>query len=221
MSLHVALETSSHESSVAVAKDGECRRASLSGRAHASDLLPSLQRLLAELKAEASSVEAVMVGTGPGSYTGLRVGLATAHGLALGSGAVVRGVPSGETLAFAQLETGQEAVYLLDARQGELYVARYARTREDVMVALEPCVASAGELQELLPAEGPIFSTKGIVEAAGLTDSQAARLRLDVVPDALALLRLGALRLAQHGPQTAKELEPLYLRPFAAKLRKR
>ena len=72
----VALETSSRPPSIAVQSGGTTLAFSLeAGRRHASDLLGALESLLSELGQSPASIQAVIVGTGPGSYTGLRVGI--------------------------------------------------------------------------------------------------------------------------------------------------
>ena len=96
----IALETSVRAASVAVDwGQGAQTRFLEAERAHASDLLPVLSALL-EGQAQAKDVGLIAVGTGPGSYTGLRVGIATAMGLAEASGAQLVGVPSVKALAF-------------------------------------------------------------------------------------------------------------------------
>ena len=77
------------------------------------------------------------------------------------------------------------------------------------------------ELVQSLPAGVPIFGEAGVAEAAALGPELRERLREGVVPRAEALLELGAMRLAALGPQSAAEIEPLYLRAFAAKPRRR
>jgi tRNA A37 threonylcarbamoyladenosine modification protein TsaB len=67
----------------------------------------------------------------------------------------------------------------------------------------------------------PIFGEAGIESAAQLEGGALARLRTDAVPRASALLELGLLRLEREGPHAPSELEPLYLRAFAAKARRR
>ena len=218
--LSVAVETSTRSPSVA-AREGERSVAeTLAGdRPHASDLLPALDRLLHQLGARPDAIEAVIAGTGPGSYTGLRVGIASALGLARGCAARVRAVPSGEALAWAELEPGQRATMLLDARAGELYLARYERTPDDIRVLIPPCIVRPEEL--VLEQDDVIFGEAGIERAAGLDASTAKRVRTDVHPLASATLELGLSRLERFGESPAKELEPLYLRAFAAKARKR
>jgi tRNA threonylcarbamoyladenosine biosynthesis protein TsaB len=222
--LAVALETSTARPSLAVRRGERLEEATLTGgRTHASDLLPTLGELLARLGAGPADIAAVVVGTGPGSYTGLRVGVATALGLARGAGAAVRGVPSLEAVAFAELAPGQSAAFLLDARQGELYLARYRREAREVQPLLPPCVTAAAELGGLLVAGERVFADDATLRAAEL---EAERARApggfaQAWPRAAALLTLGVARLEREGGQREDELEPLYLRAFAARTRRR
>ena len=222
--VEVALETSSARPSVAARRGARREELSLAGdRPHASDLLPALERLLARLQASPGQIESVIVGTGPGSYTGLRVGVATALGLARGTLAQLFGVPSLEALAFGELGPGTTAAFLLDARQGELYLARYRREADGVDTLLSPCVTTAAALPELLPPDELVFADPAALRAAELEEERArrpARFR-QAVPRASALLELGSARLAREGPQTPAQVEPLYLRAFAARLRRR
>lgn len=219
--LAVALETSTRRPSVAVKVSG---RAALvcelvGERPHASDLFPALARLCAQLGLRARDIEAVLVGTGPGSYTGLRVGIASALGLARGSGAQLAGLPSGEALAFDRLAPGERGTLLLDARQGELYFAHYERSEDDVLTLDGPRIVRPAEL--VLPAAGPLFGDATVAEAAGLDSQDRARLDPAAIPSAGALLELGLVRLARAGPQRPSDVRPLYLRPFATRERKR
>jgi tRNA A37 threonylcarbamoyladenosine modification protein TsaB len=130
-------------------------------------------------------------------------------------------VPSGETLAYGALAPDEEAVYLLDARQGALYFAHYRRTTDDVSVLCPPCVVTRAELLEKLPASGPIFGGEGVASAAALAPEHCARLVIDRVPEASALLPLGLERLVRDGAHEPRDVQPLYLRPFAATQRRR
>ena len=218
-----ALETSSRRPSVAV-RDGErvVSRALDGDRPHASDLLPALEAALTELGLGPADIEAVAVGTGPGSYTGLRVGIATALGIARGSDAQLVGVPSLEALAWGQLEPGEEAGVLLDARARELYFAHYRRATAaaELEVITPPCVIARDELGPRLPAGLMLFADDAALRAAGLEGDESRRIR-SAHAHAEQVLELGLARLASTGPQLPAEIEPLYLRAFAAQPRKR
>ena len=201
----VALETSSRRGSVAVFHDGVIREAMLANeRAHASDLLPRLDELLAEVGAPPvarAGLDAVVVGTGPGSFTGLRVGIATALGLARGTGAALRGVPSFEALAYAELQAGATATILRDARSGVVYLARYRRAEGDVETIVAPSIAPVEEAKERVPSGETVLGDA-------------------IAPRAGALLELGLRRLERHGAQPPEDVEPLYLHAFTVRRRR-
>lgn len=222
--VEVAIETSTARPSVAARLGAALEERVLSGeRPHASDLLPELERALDALGAEPKDIAAVIVGTGPGSYTGLRVGVATALGLARGTGAALCGVPSFEALAMAELSPGQTCSVLLDARQGELYVARYRRDQDGVTALLPPAVVPVSALEGVPSVDDLVLGDDAALRAAGLESLRASapqRLR-SAWPRAALVLELGLARLLRSGPQAPAEVEPLYLRAFRATTRSR
>jgi len=220
--ISVALETSTRTASVAIRGGGDVRSAALSGeRAHASDLLPVLERLLAEVGARPRDLGLVVIGTGPGSYTGLRVGVATAIGLVRGTGAQLVAVPSTECLAFGELAPGEEAVVLLNARSDQLYLAHYRRTEDGVETRRAPCVTDVAGLAELLPERTRILGDATVAGAAELSAAQQELLSTTATPHASHLLALGERRLQDGQVTSVARVAPLYLRPFAAKHRRR
>lgn len=214
----VAIETSVRPGSVAVSTADGLFSGALE---HDRDLLPRLEALLAEARSKPAAIRAVIVGTGPGSFTGLRVGIATALGLVRGTGALLFGLPSIETMPYSALEPGDEAIVLLDARSRQLYYARYRRTEHDVEVRDPPRVTTAAELAPLLASNLMILGDETVADAAELPPAARRRLRTDVEPTAAHLLELGARRLRARGPMQPEEVQPLYLRSFAVKERKR
>lgn len=222
--LVVAIESSTRRASVAVAAGADVRWAELeSERAHASDLVPTLDRLVREAGAHPRSLAAVIVGTGPGSYTGLRVGLATAIGLARASGARILGVPSGEAQCAAVCRPGEAMSLLLDARSGEIYFARYRRAEDggEVEVLEAPCVLTPAAARERVGRGEPVCGDATVADVVGLDADARARLVVDRPPDAATLLGLGRARLARGIESRLETIEPLYLRPFVATERKR
>jgi len=219
VNVHIAIETSTRVGSVAVSRGDERRRADLGeSRAHASDLMPAVDRLVKELGGTPGELASVLVGTGPGSYTGLRVGIATALGLARASGARARGVPSGEVLAFGALDPGCSAYHLIDGRSGGFYLAHFLRTADEIEVLESPIVVGREELPGRLGGAVPILTDEATVASSGLSPEFLERVRTDVRPDARALLALGLARLERLGPEDLDAIAPLYLRPFGARL---
>ncbi len=220
--LFVALETSSRSPQLAVRRGGTTLcRALESDRAHASDLVPTLARLVDELGGAPRDIAAVVVGLGPGSYTGLRVGAATGIGLARGASAALLGVPSLEALAFAELAPGETGQVLLDARSGELYFARYRRTPDSVEAVEAPCVLRAADVPARIERGERLFAEDDALRAGGLADAPPPSLARSTRPRADALLELGLARWRAGTLAAASTLEPLYLRAFAASSRRR
>jgi len=218
----VALETSSRPPSIAVRNAERALALTLEeGRRHASDLLGALESLLRELGESPDSIKTVIVGTGPGSYTGLRVGIATALGLSRGSGAQLQALPSFEALAMAHLEEGECGTILLDARSRQFYGAQYQRTATGVRAIVDPMVCAAGDWRTVLPSADCIVCDEASAIAAGFDEEERALLRTSTGPEAQHLLPLGITQLEAAGPLDPSEVQPLYLRPFAANVRKR
>ena len=162
-------------------------------RAHAEQLLPLVQRVLATAGATPSNLTAVVVGVGPGPFTGLRVGVAAAITLAEVLGVPVRGVCSLDVVALDWADRGDAPaggfVVAADARRKEVYWAAYDGTGARVA---GPFVTAPGEVSDL-PLAGP---------GATLTGRPCSG------PDAIDAGRMAASgdRLVDAG------LEPLYLR---------
>lgn len=217
-SLALALESSARTPSVALIAHGVLfEQPAAADAAHASDLLPTLRDLLQRAGSAPGDIDSVIVGLGPGSYTGLRVGVATALGLARGANAQLRGVSSTEALAYGALAPGEQGWVVLDARSGELYCAHYQRTLEDIESLRAPCVTTRDELHGWLQPGLRVFADEAAVRAADLDRRDDLRLTRDQRPLARHVLELGLKRLERLGPQSPEQVEPLYLRAFAAK----
>jgi tRNA threonylcarbamoyl adenosine modification protein YeaZ len=162
-------------------------------RAHAEQLLPLVQRVLATAGVTPSEVTGVVVGVGPGPFTGLRVGVAAAITLAEALGVPVRGVCSLDVVALDWADRGDAPaegfVVVADARRKEVYWAGYDGTGQRLD---GPFVTAPGEVRDL-PLAGP---------GATLTGRDCAG------PDAIdaGLMAAAGHRLVDAG------LEPLYLR---------
>jgi tRNA threonylcarbamoyladenosine biosynthesis protein TsaB len=223
----VALETSTRAPTVAAeVAGGVLELVRLAGeRAHASDLLPVLDALLTRLGATPRDITRVVVGTGPGSLTGLRVGGATALGIARAAHAELVGVPSFEA-AVAAVEGERAVLVVNDARGACFDVASYtvhantvhtnavhelhaphSLTEDEVRTLATRFHGEHGSLALVLcdPASRARFQ----FESVGLTARELA-------PCADQLLRLGRERTPSASPPT-----PLYLREFQVRAPRR
>ena len=140
----LALETATEACSVAVLVDGELReRFDIAPRRHAELTLPWAEQLLAEAGVARSQLDAIAVGRGPGAFTGVRLAIAVAQGIAL---ALDRPVVPVSTLAALAMRApacdGDRVLAAIDARMGEVYVAGYGRHGDEWTVLGEEVVAS-------------------------------------------------------------------------------
>ena len=202
----LAIETSTRQGSLALAWDDERVTRELAGeRAHASDLLPTIAALLEERE---GVPQAIFVGTGPGSYTGLRIASATALGLARVWNAQLCGVPSLAALAERELTADGALTVVLDARAGRFYHARYERREGALLVASAPRALRSEEL-ELVPSDLLLFDA-GAAQACGRSAEEA---RSDLRPYASEVLARGLASFAR-APRGSESVQPLYLRAF-------
>ena len=108
------------------------RRAPRVERDHAARIVTELEQLFDEAGVRRDAVAAVTVGVGPGSYTGLRVGLAAAHAMTTAWSVPLGGADSLASLAWAALAPGETGVAVMDARRGNVYAAVYRRVEHDL-----------------------------------------------------------------------------------------
>ena len=229
----LALETSTRTATVAVAPSegtdaapGDLVEEPLdTGHAHASDLVPAIARALGAADAMPRDIARVYVGLGPGSYTGLRVAVAAAVGLAIGADPPeLFGVPSAAALLFAELAAGERGVWLSDARSDTLYALVATRTAAGLEDELPLTIVARDAAAELLAEHGAgarrltdLTSDKALTATFGADHGFEAR-----APRARDVLALGrALRAAGRAPTEPGALEPLYLRDFQAKIARR
>ena len=190
-------------------------------RRHASELLPTLDVLLTEAGIDVQDLDAVCVGIGPGSYTGLRVGVATALGLSLATDASLHAVPSFEALAFEHGNTNEDYCVALDARAKGWYFARYRPGPKGIDVLEAPCLLTPSLLVERMRAASAASIDHAVADLLRGQGLDPQRFRKDPHPSAEHLLRLSLRGLRAGLHHTPFDCEPLYLRPFPAKPRRR
>jgi tRNA threonylcarbamoyladenosine biosynthesis protein TsaB len=208
----LAVDTTTERGSVAVTEDdsirGEVRLVSSEG--HSRRLLPGVDFLLQSLGLRAAELDGFAVTCGPGSFTGLRVGLSTVQGLALGTGKPCLGVSALDVLAARNAGAAPAVVALMDAYRGEVYGALYD---------------AEGRVAGRASVERPEALVQRAPEAAAFVGDGAVRHReliLSLRPRAVfpgrslflagTLGRLAAPRLARGEGVPPAELRPLYLR---------
>ena len=216
--LLLAIDTATSAITVAL-HDGDgvlAESSTLDARRHGEYLAPGIAQVLAQAGRTAAEVSAVVAGTGPGPFTGLRIGLVTARTFAFACGIPVFGMCSLDALAHqAWLEDaaglGKSCVVATDARRKEVYWARYDIRAGGVVRRGEPMVAKAGVIANEVRGL-PVIGRGAVLYA----DCFGRRLGpLDVSAGALAGLAARRLAAGEELPAA----EPMYLRrPDAAPL---
>lgn len=185
---------------------------------HSERLMPALDRLLKDAGWTTGSLEGLAVAVGPGSFTGLRIGLSAAKGLAWARGIPVAAVPTLDAMAALVPFASLPVCPVLDARKGEVYCALFRwdggamrREWDDEALALETLAARLTEPTLLLG------------DGAAAVPSPYARLAPPHrrLPSAAAVGVLGLARFSAGQVVSAAELSPFYLRPPQAELKRR
>jgi len=199
---------------LALCADDGVSRASLAlrrGLQHSPALLPLADRLLAELGFTARDLELVVCSVGPGSFTGIRIGLATAKGIAFATGCALVGVTTLDALALPWSGFPGSVWSVIDARKGRWYAAGYREGRR----VTDHFDLAPEDLRARIAAGGVPFLVAGPDAprfAAGLPGAAVSDLF-----DPAAVLRAGTERFAREGA-AARSLTPLYLRPSEAEI---
>jgi tRNA threonylcarbamoyladenosine biosynthesis protein TsaB len=125
--LILAMETTAPVASVALARDGKVLSLRFSDREmnHLTELMPMVRDTLAENGVMLADLAALAVSAGPGSFTGMRIGVSTARALSQVSGVPVIAVPTLETFAFQESAEGKIVCPILDARLNQVYAGAY------------------------------------------------------------------------------------------------
>lgn len=217
----LALDTSTEQMSLAVQRVAgdqarHWRHEGPGGARTSTQLIPAILALMAEAELQFSDLDAIVLGAGPGSFTGLRTAFSVAQGLAFGADVPVLPVPTLLAVAEdarARLEATHDLrlTALLDARMDELYSAGYAWRDGVWTMTRAPQLIRPDRL-----------NWNGVdVLAGNVFEAYGARLpgdatRLDALPSASALLRLAPALLAAGAAVPAAQALPIYIRDKVA-----
>jgi tRNA threonylcarbamoyladenosine biosynthesis protein TsaB len=212
------LETSCRRGLVAVAAGAEVRgvRRLDESRRHARDLAPAVAELLAEQGWKARDLEGVIVGRGPGSYTGLRVGIMSARALAYATGCALIGLETFAVIARQAPAECSRVDVLADAQQDRVYVQSFERAgpvwQPASELAIRPFAQWLAGRDERAGVSGPgLFKWRARLPEGVTCAAEAAW-----EPGVESLLALGLARFAADERDDPFALDPLYLRGSSA-----
>lgn len=225
MSCLLNIETSTDVCSVAISHDAECvfNKEDHSGPNHAIKLGVFVDEALAYIDSRHIHLDAVAVSCGPGSYTGLRIGVSMAKGICYGRNVQLVGVPTLEALCvpvlLKELVTEDNAllVPMLDARRMEVYAQVFDRSLKEVR-PIKADVVDATTYKEYLD-RGPVyFFGNGAAKCMETISHPNAHLVEGIEPLAKNLFPLAEKRMALGQFEDVAYFVPYYLKDFVAKL---
>lgn len=215
--LTLALDTATKVCTVALCRDGEILgEYNINvGMTHSEGLLPQIEQLLQRTGIDKRSIELLAVSMGPGSFTGLRIGLATAEAMAYSWQCCLHGVDTLRALAYNIPIEGHVLSPVLDAQKGNYYQALY-KWEQGQLIELEPvAVVSKEQLLERIALQGTPALLLGECQKLAKLELPAW---LKLAPVALRLPRASSVALAAEQAFDAENdkkifgLEPYYIR---------
>lgn len=219
--LVLAIDTSTKVGGVALCRGGVMigEETWLAGGHQTSQILPGAVRLWERAGLSAGDLQAVVVALGPGSFTGLRVGLSLGKGFAVALGIPVAGVPTLDVTAYQHREGAEEVCAVVEAGRGQLYVAQYGRRSGRLCRVGDYAVLTVDELAASLAKTSRLPLLCGELDPVAVSTLQhtlGSRLRMASSPAGsvrrpLYLAELGRWQLANDGAGDAASLQPIYL----------
>jgi len=219
----LAIDTSTYRAQVLLWAAGAClaREENLDPTRHAESLFGLIDSAFAQAGWKKTDLDLVVPCIGPGSFTGARVGLAAAKGIALALDRPIVGVSGLEAMASALCQVApalasetDAVVPLIDARKGEVFWAAYGREGEALAGPGHVAAARLAEILATLPAKklvvGRIAAELG---SSALPPESVFRSAETDLPDVAELARLGVRKFEKRGPDDLGALEPVYVRP--------
>ena len=222
----VAIDSSTDTASLALAQDNEvlAETSWRCGQNHSVELLPRLTQLLEEAKLSLRDTSLVVVAKGPGSFNGLRVGLATAKGLAFSLNVPIIGISSLEMEAYGHADSGLPVCPVFNAGRGEIAIALYQKT-DSGWHTLAPghittVTALANEIGEKTLFCGEYVNT--IARELKKVFKTKAVIAPDELRSAASLIALAIPRIEADDYDDPATLQPIYLRrPHITKPKRR
>jgi len=225
----LAIDTSTDACSVALKiGDDVLNDHRIAPQQHAAIVLPMIDQLMSDAGVSATDLDGLVFGRGPGSFTGVRIGVAVAQGIALGADLGVLGISTLQSVAQGcAREFGDTSSHVcIDARMDEVYYCRYLIdeqqrmqcSQQELVCTPEELLATIVEVESL--SEARLWSGSGAERYAQVLLREADRVRTDRLPQAQDLLALALPQVACGQLLPAEQAMPVYLRDKVAKTTK-
>jgi tRNA threonylcarbamoyladenosine biosynthesis protein TsaB len=185
------------------------------GREHLENLAPLIRELIGKMGISLKDVDGFAAAVGPGSFSGIRIGLATIKGMALALQKPVIGISTLDVVAWQAMAPGETGICVVDARRSEIYTAAYRKNDTDLTMIEEPMLVKAAEIRRLAgKLEGNSLVVCGDTAAVEAEIANDPRMVPKPVtsPSPGALAELAARALSEGAGRGVHALAPLYIR---------
>ncbi|MDD3789808.1 MAG: tRNA (adenosine(37)-N6)-threonylcarbamoyltransferase complex dimerization subunit type 1 TsaB [Petrimonas sp.] len=220
MSTFLQIETATPVCSATLSKNGEIvyNKEDFTGQSHAVKLGVFVEETMQHVRREGLHVDAVVVSSGPGSYTGLRIGVSEAKGLSYGLGAPLIAIPTPLIMAHMLKDEVEEDALLcpmIDARRMEVY-ATFFDTSLNVVRPTAADIVTENGYSDLLENHRVVFFGNGADKCKTMITHPNARFLPDVYPLASAMTALAEKAFTEKDFVDTAYFEPFYLKEFVA-----
>lgn len=223
MSCILNIETSTNVCSVALSQDGVClyEDVNMEGPSHAQVLAGYVKNAVSFADSHAIPIDAIAISKGPGSYTGLRIGVSEAKGVVYGRDAKLLSVPTLKLLTVPILlgheELPEDALLcpMIDARRMEVYCALYDRALNEI-VQTQALVIDSDSFKEYLDKQPIYFMGNGADKCVETIQHPNAHFIKNIVPRAKNMIPLAEMAMAKEQFEDVAYFEPFYLKEFVA-----
>ena len=223
MSCILNIETSTNVCSVALSQDGVClyEDVNMEGPSHAQVLAGYVKNAVSFADSHAIPIDAIAISKGPGSYTGLRIGVSEAKGVAYGRDAKLLSGPTLKLLTVPILlgheELPEDALLcpMIDARRMEVYCALYDRALNEI-VQTQALVIDSDSFKEYLDKQPIYFMGNGADKCVETIQHPNAHFIKNIVPRAKNMIPLAEMAMAKEQFEDVAYFEPFYLKEFVA-----
>jgi tRNA threonylcarbamoyladenosine biosynthesis protein TsaB len=218
MAVILCLETSTTNCSVAIAVDGEIialQEDNNNKYSHAEKLHSFIDQVLAESRTLKSSLQAIAVSKGPGSYTGLRIGVSAAKGLCFAMDVPLIAIPTLEALAHQAVIENGCIISMLDARRLEVYAAVFSSDNNQIRETKAE-VLDENSYDDYLKTNKVCFIGDGVQKFRALCKHKNAVFIDNKLPSAKQIGALAELKYHKNDFEDVAYFEPYYLKDFIA-----
>lgn len=220
MAKTLCIETATTNCSIALGMDGEVlalKEDYNTNYSHAERLHLYIREILEANKWSAQDLDAVAVSKGPGSYTGLRIGVSAAKGLCFGLDRPLISVPTLSALAFqVKKDLGGLVIPMLDARRMEVYTAGFSSEGEQVFKT-QAMILEPGSFQAYLDQGRVTFIGNGVAKFREICSHKNAVFMEEILPSAKEMVALVEEKFQQGIFEDTAYFEPYYLKDFLVK----